>query len=74
LLLEYTQRANAADLDLVLRRSPDLRNWMVAQEGKEYATISSVLSGQNADMLNFVLRIFNDAPSEFWRIDIHSTD
>ena len=71
LLLEYTQRANAADLEFALVRSPDLLNWTVAEEGTHYQTVRSALSGQSSDAINIVLRLFSDA-LHFWRIDLHS--
>ena len=71
LVLEYTQRANAADLEFALVRSPDLLNWTAAVEGTHYQTVRSTLSGQNSDTLNVVLRLFSDA-LHFWRIDLHA--
>ena len=50
LLLEYTRRANAADLDFVLVRSPNLVNWTAAEEAVDYETVSSTLSGQHSDI------------------------
>lgn len=71
LVLEFTRRANAADLDFVLARSDNLELWVMAKAGVEYETISAELSGQHADTLAVVLRIFHDASRQFWRVEAH---